>query len=1553
MNRLFWFRPSWFTIPELLVVITILWILSTIGFVSFSKYNVQARDTVRITDVQGIIKVLWLQRLDKWYYPVSSNAIDVTYSGAVVWSQGEFWDETKAETGKIFWELEDPKYNNKYTYSVTQNRKEYQIWFVLEDENHTTNLFSFGSDLFSPAVAYADTPFSPDSLNPKIWLDAMDVNADWNESNNPSNGSNMSEWKNKSSLWAINDPVLTDGNLRYSTSWYSDIDNWWYLPWVFIQNSRWLELTNSEITNGAIFYVVKKRDPFNGTDSRGYWMYGVNNSSYYFWYDSNKRKNTLRLGSSPNISWSKGSSTDSYIYELLINNGSFDFYDTGGKIDDGFTNGAAGVTWGFNEAGSSNRTSDLIISEILIFDYVLDSSEREMIEWYLAHKWGQTYYLPYGHPYKSEPPVDITPPAPDLIPDPFTIDDVLSADPNTSYISNAFTVTDINTPVTIEVTNGEYSVGWGSYTSLPGNVSEWDVIRARITSSGSSLGSVSMRVTIWWVFDDFIVTTKNIDDTPDDFVFSSIIDSQRSVTYESNTNQITWINVPLSIAISWTWAEYKITDGVPVDVTGAWSASGDERNWSSLAAYAFDDNLSSGWASPNSVFPAELMYDLGSGNAQKINAYTLYRSSSQSSFNNDRYSPEDWLFQASNNGSSWVTLDTQSNELIGRNSSARVFEFSNSQFFRYYRLYISDAVNSNRVNLSEVTLLNVWDGTYTSSPWIINDGDYVVVKNTSSSEYETDTVASLEIGLETKTFTITTERAPADYDPDVFTFAAEDDAAPGNQYISNPINILGITANTSISITGWEYEINESWTWSTASSPNLVALNDTISVRGTAQSWAWQVQNVVLNVWAESGTYTITTLIDAVPETFSFSEKTDVEVDTPISSNTVTITDINTQIPIENISGGEYSINNGSWRTGNSQLNNNDTVVLRIDSSSSYNTASSMDVDIGGITYTFDITTEQADITPADFTFLDIENADLSFLYISEAIQVTDINSPTAISIVNGEYRIGNWDFTSDAWFVDENDTVAVRLMSANIPNQSVNTQLTIGWVSDYFEVETKDVTVEPVSYPKPTSNIFVWWDYNGLITYAYTWSTHYVLTTPSILTYDLSNTNLVDILAEKKLVYNGFDNVPETYRESWLTMSWGFDFAISSPVIFEWTKVDLWSYSWLKEVDEGIRWTYNTFPSYGDIAKYLDTYSLNYLEDILWNSIGINPIKPYYCSDILRTKLVYNIALDATINADTPEITGMEGWINNAIISAEDGLDPEYISMDGNAWIDFSWPSLQKIGYIRIYNTIDGRSQDLSDAVITFYNEYGWIMDTHNIGFDTRWDYVVDLDFESIGKIYHAQKVRIQTTGGKKLSLREVEIYLGGELQSGTYKVDKDGLWGLSPYNVYCDMETEWGWWTRIWENYITNGKFLKGAHTIEYTSLDPLQNVIVDGTTKLPPVYSADAHVLRHNGSINQYYELSFDSIPGKYYAQEIRLWAWVDGTNTSIFSYDLDYEVESDISWIAEFEVTQTDGTWEYVETRIPLDDVVENFTWKLWDQIAWPIYVTDLNMEVFYK
>jgi hypothetical protein len=51
-------------------------------------------------------------------------------------------------------------------------------------------------------------------------------------------------------------------------------------------------------------------------------------------------------------------------------------------------------------------------------------------------------------------------------------------------------------------------------------------------------------------------------------------------------------------------------------------------------------------------------------------------------------------------------------------------------------------------------------------------------------------------------------------------------------------------------------------------------------------------------------------------------------------------------------------------------------------------------------------------------------------------------------------------------------------------------------------------------------------------------------------------------------------------------------------------------------------------------VASYLDDYSLGYLETIIGQSIGINPIKPFYCSDILQSKLIFNIAPDAVISA-------------------------------------------------------------------------------------------------------------------------------------------------------------------------------------------------------------------------------------------------------------------------------------------------------------------------------
>ncbi len=57
-----------FTLVELIVVITILAILSTVAFVSFQWYAQLSRDSVRLSDMKSMEKVLKLYHLTQWEY---------------------------------------------------------------------------------------------------------------------------------------------------------------------------------------------------------------------------------------------------------------------------------------------------------------------------------------------------------------------------------------------------------------------------------------------------------------------------------------------------------------------------------------------------------------------------------------------------------------------------------------------------------------------------------------------------------------------------------------------------------------------------------------------------------------------------------------------------------------------------------------------------------------------------------------------------------------------------------------------------------------------------------------------------------------------------------------------------------------------------------------------------------------------------------------------------------------------------------------------------------------------------------------------------------------------------------------------------------------------------------------------------------------------------------------------------------------------------------------------------------------------------------------------
>ena len=75
---------------ELIVVITILVILATIWFVSFSWYLAWTRDTNRIAQLKSMSDALELYRTKK-DLPIPDDKIDVKSSGSVIAYQGYIW----------------------------------------------------------------------------------------------------------------------------------------------------------------------------------------------------------------------------------------------------------------------------------------------------------------------------------------------------------------------------------------------------------------------------------------------------------------------------------------------------------------------------------------------------------------------------------------------------------------------------------------------------------------------------------------------------------------------------------------------------------------------------------------------------------------------------------------------------------------------------------------------------------------------------------------------------------------------------------------------------------------------------------------------------------------------------------------------------------------------------------------------------------------------------------------------------------------------------------------------------------------------------------------------------------------------------------------------------------------------------------------------------------------------------------------------------------------------------------------------------------------------
>ncbi len=121
-----------FTLVELIIVITVLLILSTVVFYSVTWFIKEARDVSRFENLKRIDFWIELFVTEKWFYPEPDNAKEITFSWGQLWKQGVFWDNLLLTVWNLSGKPVDLVSLNDFAYSLANDKKQYELWAVLE-----------------------------------------------------------------------------------------------------------------------------------------------------------------------------------------------------------------------------------------------------------------------------------------------------------------------------------------------------------------------------------------------------------------------------------------------------------------------------------------------------------------------------------------------------------------------------------------------------------------------------------------------------------------------------------------------------------------------------------------------------------------------------------------------------------------------------------------------------------------------------------------------------------------------------------------------------------------------------------------------------------------------------------------------------------------------------------------------------------------------------------------------------------------------------------------------------------------------------------------------------------------------------------------------------------------------------------------------------------------------------------------------------------------------------------------------------------------------------
>ena len=291
---------------------------------------------------------------------------------------------------------------------------------LIDNRNSTNTLYTSTSFLLynnfiisGTRVGYSNVfnkyTFSPFVIpNLALWLDAADT------SSVITSGVNVTAWNDKS------------GNARNLTTKVGTITYGEYQGLYCIQNANNsyiyklnpVDLTQytffivclsaTNVTNQTVFCAIPQSNIYNSSNSF---------DSFGFFVDANTPQSRFYGSLLANNVTDAATSSNGNSYPLRM----MAYTETSNTLLNSFVNGNTGSTnvgistrsntcqgfgvgTNFNGTSPTTGTSVSYVHEILVYNSVLLTFQRQYIEGYLAWKWGIQSTLPAGHPYKNAPP---------------------------------------------------------------------------------------------------------------------------------------------------------------------------------------------------------------------------------------------------------------------------------------------------------------------------------------------------------------------------------------------------------------------------------------------------------------------------------------------------------------------------------------------------------------------------------------------------------------------------------------------------------------------------------------------------------------------------------------------------------------------------------------------------------------------------------------------------------------------------------------------------------------------------------------------------------------------------------------------------------------------------------------------------------------------------------------------------------------------------------------------------------------------------------------------